>query len=98
MGYPKKITKYFFFIVLALLTSPAVADHLTIGFGYSKPPFVFAEHPEQTDELRGIEIDIVKEALAHKEHTLNVVFMLFTSPSRVQLILNQLSPIAGTHG
>ncbi len=55
--------------VLALvLTNPMVASavELHCAFGQDKPPFVFGR------DKRGIEIDLVREALAFKGHTFTI--------------------------
>ena len=53
-------------LCLGTLT-PALARELTIGFGVDKPPFVFGH------DGRGLEIDIMRAALAFKGHTLKIV-------------------------
>ena len=49
-----------------LLSSLAVAKDVVVGFGKDKPPFVFGR------EAKGLEIDIFREALAAKGHSLTV--------------------------
>lgn len=55
------------FMIALALGAPAAARELSIGFGVDKPPFVFGR------DGRGLEIDIMRAALAFKGHTLKVV-------------------------
>lgn len=55
----------------------ARADDYIFGFSYAKPPYVFAKLPRDTKELRGIELDIVREALAIKGHTFTPKFVSY---------------------
>jgi polar amino acid transport system substrate-binding protein len=54
---------------LALLSATAAvpAAELLIAHGLDKPPFVFGS------EQRGLEVDIMREALAYRGHTMRVV-------------------------
>ena len=54
---------------LALLAPPAQADTITMTFGASTPPYAFP------DTGRGIEVDIIREALAQFGHELTPVFV-----------------------
>ncbi|MAD45426.1 MAG: hypothetical protein CMI02_07525 [Oceanospirillaceae bacterium] len=55
--------------VLAL--APCHADTVTVAVGLALPPYVLA------DENRGAELDVVREALAVKGHTLKPVYVPF---------------------
>ena len=55
--------------VLLLLTGPLLAQPLKMAVGWSKPPFVMAE------TATGIELDIVREALAINDYQFFPVFM-----------------------
>ena len=52
---------------LLLAAVSAAANDLIIAHGLDKPPFVFGSEP------RGLEVDIMREALAFKGHTMRVV-------------------------
>lgn len=52
-----------------LFSVKAWSDEFTVGFGQDKPPFVIGK------TKTGLEIDIFREALAYKGHTLNVFHM-----------------------
>ncbi|WP_068494083.1 substrate-binding periplasmic protein [Paramagnetospirillum marisnigri] len=54
---------------LALITAPAVAREVNVAIGLSLSPYVIPE------ETRGMEYDIVKEALALEGHTLRPHYM-----------------------
>jgi polar amino acid transport system substrate-binding protein len=54
-------------VLLWCLAGVAGAAELLIAHGLDKPPFVFGS------EQRGLEIDIMREALAFKGHTMRVV-------------------------
>lgn len=60
-------------------SSVAYAEDVRVAFGMSIPPYVIA------DENRGIEYDIIKEALAHKGHILKPVYMPFVEVKDVFL-------------
>jgi len=62
-------------VLLGLLGATAQADGLTVGFAIAKPPFVFAETANDTDVVNGIELDLMREALAVKGHTFVPAFM-----------------------
>ncbi|ABV37472.1 Signal transduction histidine kinase-like protein [Shewanella sediminis HAW-EB3] len=67
------ITRFFSFLLLLCITSAFCnAETIKVGFGYGKPPFVFASTPEGQSEPRGIEVDIMREALALRGHDLEV--------------------------
>lgn len=51
----------------SLVALPGFGKELTIAFGVDKPPFVFGR------EKRGLEIDIMREALKLKGHTVKIV-------------------------
>ncbi len=53
--------------VTALSSGEAAGRDLLIAHGLDKPPFVFGS------ERRGLEIDIMREALAYRGHTMRVV-------------------------
>jgi polar amino acid transport system substrate-binding protein len=59
---------------------------LVIAFGVDKPPFVFDQ------EQRGLEIDIVREALKYKGHTFSVKHM---PNNRLQVALLEMKNIDG---
>jgi len=64
----------YIFITVPLLTlltvcGSALADNITMTFGDSTPPYAFA------DTQGGLEVDIVREALALRGHTLKPVFV-----------------------
>lgn len=66
-------------LVLALLTTAARAEQLTVAFAIAKPPFVYqteagAPRPGKT---RGIELDIMKAALAPHGHTFTPMFTTY---------------------
>ena len=54
--------------LLFLMVMPSVvfAEKLSCAFGQDKPPFIIGK------EKRGIEVDLVREALAYKGHTFTV--------------------------
>ena len=55
------------FLMSCIFTSPtSYAKDLKMAFGEARPPFVFKEN----GNWKGFEIDIVREALKHKGHTL----------------------------
>jgi len=55
----------------------ARAEKLTVGFGFAKPPFVFAKTPKDQDDLRGIELEIMRQALAERGHSFDVRYMTY---------------------
>lgn len=70
VGNMKHLTlKSLLFIGLLLVPASVYADQLTVGFSYAKPPFVFAEKSGDTSVTNGIELDIMRQALAVKGHT-----------------------------
>jgi polar amino acid transport system substrate-binding protein len=60
-----------FAAVLLLPAAPAGAGDVRVAFGASLPPYVIKQ------DNSGIEYDIIKEALAHRGHTLVPVYMPF---------------------
>ncbi len=52
-----------------LAANGAFADELTVGFGIAKPPFVFAKSIHDIDQTQGIELDVMRQALAVKGHS-----------------------------
>lgn len=62
-----KIAKLLIGLLLIGSHQALVAREITIAFGMDRPPYVFG------DEGRGLEIDLVRAALAAKGHTLKVV-------------------------
>lgn len=71
---------------LVTMTFTCHAEELTIGFGMDKPPFVFGQ------EKRGLEIDIVREALQYKGHTFTIRHL---SNNRLQCALLTMEDIDG---
>lgn len=70
--YRNQLAKFqLYAVLLTLLTvcGSALADDITMTFGDSTPPYAFA------DTQRGLEVDIVREALAFRGHTLKPVFV-----------------------
>ncbi len=61
-------------------------DGLVIAFGQDKPPFIFGQ------EKRGLEIDIVREALKHKGISFSVMHM---PNNRLQVALLKMKNIDG---
>ncbi len=59
----------FFFSVLLLFNAQSWAKELIVGFGQNKAPFVIGMTKQ------GLEIDIFREALAHKGHSMKVYHM-----------------------
>jgi len=59
----------FFSLFTIIFTTTVQAKELVVGFSYAKPPYVFAQTPMQTGEVRGIELDIMRAALAKKGHS-----------------------------
>jgi polar amino acid transport system substrate-binding protein len=55
-------------LLAVVLTNPivAAAKELKCAIGQDKPPYVFGR------EKRGIEVDLVREALAYKGHTITI--------------------------
>lgn len=56
-------------ILLAVAAPVTMAAEVQIGFGQQKPPFVFIE------EKRGLELDLVREALAYRGHTMQATLL-----------------------
>ncbi|BFM15274.1 transporter substrate-binding domain-containing protein [Maricurvus nonylphenolicus] len=56
-------------ILLGLGARVAIAAEVQVGFGQQKPPFVFIE------EKRGLELDLVREALAYRGHTMQATLL-----------------------
>ena len=70
--YRNQLAKFQLYAVLLILLTvcgSALADDITMTFGDSTPPYAFA------DTQRGLEVDIVREALAFRGHTLKPVFV-----------------------
>ena len=55
--------------ILFVLPAKGLADELRVGFGQDKPPFVIGK------SKTGLEIDIFREALAYKGHSMEVNHM-----------------------
>lgn len=67
-----KCKRSYFFVFsfsLILLSSSAFAKELIVGFSYAKPPYVLAQSTMQVGETRGIELEIMRKALAVSGHT-----------------------------
>lgn len=59
--------RYKYIIVsIIFIVSICLSEELKMAFGQHRPPFVFKEN----NEWRGIEIDLVREALAYKGHSI----------------------------
>ncbi|MFT5835822.1 MAG: signal transduction histidine kinase [Sulfurimonas sp.] len=61
--------------LLFSFSSTIFAAEIIVGFGYAKPPFVFALSKEDTQEHRGIELQIMAEALAYRNHSMKVNYI-----------------------
>lgn len=73
----KKVLSLILIFKLCILAPNCFAKEITVAFGYNKPPFSFGENEKQ-----GLEIDLFREALRYKGHTLEP----WTMPStRVKL-------------
>jgi len=57
------------FFILCFLPGKGFSDNVVVGFGIDKPPFVIGS------SKKGLEIDIFREALAYRGHTLEVVHL-----------------------
>lgn len=66
---------------LSLVSAPLSARELLIAFGIDKPPFVFGQ------ERRGLEIDIVRAALAGKGYTVRVAHV---ANLRLQIAIREM--------
>lgn len=66
-----KLLNYLFVISLCWTSSLASADEVRVAFGEKIPPFCF---PETNS---GIEVEVFREALAHKGHKLIPVYFTF---------------------
>ena len=66
-------------LLLTLGTGSARADHLTVAFAIAKPPFVYQTETgaPRPGEAKGIELDIVKAALAPRGHTFTPLFTTY---------------------
>ena len=67
LGQLDRLVKCCIHLVLLWAISPlanANTDVIQAGFGYAKPPFVFATSSTDEIENRGVELEIVREALA----------------------------------
>ncbi|MBB3060172.1 substrate-binding periplasmic protein [Microbulbifer rhizosphaerae] len=65
----KKLSFIIAFFILCLLSDKGFSENVVVGFGIDKPPFVIGS------SKKGLEIDIFREALAYKGHTLEVVHL-----------------------
>lgn len=64
----KSTLKYSIILFSALLSSMAHSKEILMAFSQDIPPYIFQKHN------KGIEIDIIAAALAHKGHTLKVLY------------------------
>ncbi len=68
-------------ILMSWASASMAADPLTVGFSYSKPPYVYATEPfkpsdyDVTGDRPGVEFDIVRAALAARSLTFTPQFM-----------------------
>ena len=60
--------KYFYPLLFILFCKTVYADNIKMGFSQNIPPYIFQQ------SNNGIEIDIIAEALAYKDHTLEPVY------------------------
>ncbi|MEQ8807221.1 MAG: transporter substrate-binding domain-containing protein [Rhodospirillales bacterium] len=65
--------------VLALSMSPVRAAEMTVAFAIAKPPFVHATQtgPAQAGDKGGIELDIMKAALAPRGHSFQALYSTY---------------------
>lgn len=61
-------------VLLSMLPTISSADTIKVGFGYSKPPFVFATSLEDSAKPHGIEVEVMREAFALRGHTITVSY------------------------
>lgn len=64
-----------FVLYLLFFSLEIFATEINVGFGYAKPPFVFALSSEDQDEDRGIELQIMKEALAYRGYSMKANYI-----------------------
>lgn len=66
-------------VCLAPFTGAAQADDLTVAFAIAKPPFVYATQtgPARPDGKGGIELDIMKAALAPRGHSFQALYSTY---------------------
>ncbi|MEQ9554228.1 MAG: transporter substrate-binding domain-containing protein [Rhodospirillales bacterium] len=66
-------------LALTLSMSPARAAEMTVAFAIAKPPFVYATQtgPAQTGDKDGIELDIMKAALAPRGHSFQALYSTY---------------------
>jgi polar amino acid transport system substrate-binding protein len=69
------MTLVFALFFVPFFSSTIFAAEVTVGFGYAKPPFVFALSEEDTEENRGIELQIMEEALAYRGHSMKAKYI-----------------------
>ena len=62
------LLKYCALFIFTLLPSTTNAKDVLMAFGQDIPPYIFTKHD------KGIEIDIISAALAHKGHTLKPLY------------------------
>jgi signal transduction histidine kinase len=62
-------------LLLFSVSSSLFAADLTVAFSYAKPPFVLAQSETDKDEKRGIELQIMAEALAYRNHTMRIKYV-----------------------
>ncbi len=55
-----------FLLIILIISCSAYASDLDIAFGQNRPPFII----NNNGELQGLEVDIVRESLAYKGHTI----------------------------
>lgn len=75
-------------IMLFLLPGPVFSEEVVVGFGIDKPPFVIGS------SRAGLEIDIFREALAHKGHTLKVAHLPNRRLQRALRIMQGIDAVA----
>ena len=76
----EKLKNFYVRLVLSLFlllpfSSTTFATEVTVGFGYAKPPFVFALSEADNEENRGIELEIMEEALAYRGHSMKANYL-----------------------
>ena len=63
--------------LVAGLSANALADQLSVAFSFAKPPYVFAQKLEDTFDTRGIELELMTQALAFKGHSFTPVYSTY---------------------
>ena len=89
----------FVLLVLAFLSPNLLADEIKVAVGLALPPYVLSE------SNTGMELDIVKEALAFKGHTVKPSYLPFKRVTRAfesgavdaAMTVNESSRIDGIH-